>query len=81
MLVNTGFMNENKLNISLIRGLICGLRCRNHPDKAECSMQPMFVDSHTQNSKNDRIFFRDARFCSLCEEIFCSRVRSNEEGV
>ena len=65
MLVNIGFENDNKLNISLFRGLTCGLIYRNHPNKAECSMQLMFIDSHTQNRKNDR----DSRFCSLCEEI------------
>ena len=38
------------------------LGCKNTPVKAECSNKAMFVDSHTETSKNERIFFRDARF-------------------
>ena len=53
----------------LIKGLIGYLRCKENPIKAECSNKAMFVDSHTQNSKNERIFFRDPRFYSLCEDI------------
>ena len=43
----------------------------------------MFVDSHKQNNKNERIVFRDASFYSLCEESQCRRVRVhwNEEAV
>ena len=47
------------------------LGCKNNLVKAECSNKAMFVDSHTQNSKNERIFFIDVRFYSLCEEILC----------
>ena len=36
--------------MSLMRGVICGLGCRNNCDKAECSKNGMFVDPHTQNS-------------------------------
>ena len=49
-LVNICFANENKLNTSLMRGLICGLRCRKHPDKAKCSKKAMFIDSYTHKS-------------------------------
>ena len=33
-----------------------GLGCRNHRDKAESSKKRMFVDPHTQNSKNELNF-------------------------
>ena len=32
------------------------LGCKNTPLKAECSKKVMFIDSHTQNSKNDSLF-------------------------
>ena len=64
-----------------MRGVICGLGCRNHTDKAKCSKRGMFVDPHTQNNKNEWIFFSDARFCLIYEEIRYSRVCSNEEGL
>ena len=64
-----------------MRCVICGLGCRNHHDKAECSKNWMFIDPHTPNSKNELNFFRDARFCLKYEEIQYSRVRSNEEGL
>ena len=60
---------------------VWGLGCRNHPDDAECLKLGMFVDPHTQNSKNQWNFFRDARICSKYEEIGDSRVGSNEEGL
>ena len=41
----------------------------------------MFVDPHTQKSKNELNFFRDAQFYSKYEEIRYSKVRSNEEGL
>ena len=72
------FANENKQNTSLMRGLICGLRCKIDPDKAGYSKKVMFIDSHTHNSKNDTIFGRDARFTSLYEDICCGRVRWSE---
>ena len=59
------FANENKGSTSLMRDLICGLRCRIDPDKAGYSTEVMFVDFHTQKSKYDTIFGRDARFTSL----------------
>ena len=74
-------MNENKLRTSLMRCVICGLGCRNHHDKAEGSKNGVFVGPHTQNSKNQWNFFRDARFCSKFEEIRYSLVGSNEEGM
>ena len=63
------FANENKLCTSLIRGLLCGLRCRIYPDKARYSKEVISVDSHTENSKNDMIFGRDARVSSLYEDV------------
>ena len=36
----------------------------------------MFVNPHTQNSKNELNFFIDARICLKYEEV-----RSNEEGL
>ena len=49
---------RNLLYISLIRGLICDLVCKNNPAKAECSNKMMFVDSHTQSSKNERFLVK-----------------------
>ena len=44
------------LNTLLISGLISDLECKHNPVKAECSNKAMFIDSHTQKSKNERIF-------------------------
>ena len=68
MMGETHFANKYKLHTSLMRCVICGLGCRNHRDKAECLKNGMFVDPHTQNSKNELNFFRDARFSSKYEE-------------
>ena len=69
------FANENKQSTSLMKGLIYGLRCKIDPEKAGYSKEAMFVDSHAQNSKNDMIFGRDARFTLVYEEIHSRRVR------
>ena len=69
------FANENIQNTSLMGGLICGLRSRRYPDQAGYSKETMFVDSHTQNSKNYTFFGWDASFSSLYEDIHCRWVR------
>ena len=76
----THFANKNKLHSSLMGCVICRFGCRNYRNKAECSKNGMFIDPHTQNSKNSLKKFRNARFSSKCEEIQNGRVRSNEEG-
>ena len=66
-------MNENELHTSLLRGVICGLGCINHLDKAEClKMGCSLIHIH-----------RTVRMSESCsemkyEEICYSRVRSNE---
>ena len=76
----------NLLNTSIIRGLISHLKCENNTVKLnvrtrQCSNKAMFIDSHTQNSKNERISGRDAIFYLLCEDIRCRRVRWSEEQL
>ena len=70
---------RNSLNT--LRGLIGDLGCKNIPVKAKCLNRVIFVDSHTQNSKHERIFVEIQGFIRYVKIVNGRQVHWSEEPL